>query len=97
MTNTRYGKGLILAITTPKSNKLKGEEVYYVQSERSPDKRYRVNFEDGTYECPDSIHRGEDLQAFLQSCNGEGDRLILYHIILNLRHRGSGVGFPVPQ
>jgi hypothetical protein len=64
MTNTRYGRSLILAITTPKSNKLQNKEIYYVHSERNPDKRYRVNFEDGTCECPDFIQRGETCKHF---------------------------------
>jgi hypothetical protein len=35
MTN-RYGRDLILAITTPKSLKVKEKEIYYVQSEKNP-------------------------------------------------------------
>jgi hypothetical protein len=66
MTNTRYGRGLILAITIPKSNKLQNKEIYYVQSERNPDRRYRVNFEDGTCECPDFIYRGETCKHFFK-------------------------------
>jgi hypothetical protein len=46
--NNRYGRGLILAITTPRSLKVKDKEIYYVQSERDPGIKYRVNFEDGT-------------------------------------------------
>jgi hypothetical protein len=48
--NSRYGRGLILAITTPKSMKVKDKEIYYVQSESEGRQgvRYRVNFEDGT-------------------------------------------------
>jgi hypothetical protein len=63
--NNRYGKGLILAITTPESIKLaEDKEVYYVQSERNPDKRYRVNFEDGNCECPDFVNRGQTCKHF---------------------------------
>jgi hypothetical protein len=64
MTDSRYGKGLILAITAPHSIKLQDKEVYYVQSERNPDKRYRVNFEDGTCECPDFVNRGQTCKHF---------------------------------
>jgi hypothetical protein len=46
--NNRYGRGLILAITTPKSLKVQGKEIYYVQSETRQGVKYRVNFEDGT-------------------------------------------------
>lgn len=64
MTNTRYGRGLILAITTPKSLKVKDKEIYYVQSENRPAIRYRVNFEDGTCECADFKNKGEVCKHF---------------------------------
>jgi hypothetical protein len=46
MTNNRYGGGLILAITTPKSIKGQDSETY---SERNWDVKYRVNFEMKNY------------------------------------------------
>jgi hypothetical protein len=64
MTNNRYGRGLILAITTSKSLKVKDREIYYVQSERNPRVRYRVNFEDATCTCSDFKHRGETCKHF---------------------------------
>ena len=64
MTNSRYGRGLILAITTSKSLKVKDKEIYYVQSERDSKVRYRVNFEDGTCSCSDFKHRGETCKHF---------------------------------
>jgi hypothetical protein len=64
MTNSRYGRGLILAITTPKSLKVKEKEIYYVESERNPRIRYRVNFEDGTCTCSDFKNRGETCKHF---------------------------------
>ena len=64
MTNSRYGRGLILAITTPKSLKVKDKEIYYVQSERNPRIRYRVNFEDGACTCGDFKNRGEVCKHF---------------------------------
>jgi hypothetical protein len=39
--NNRYGRGLILAITTPKSLRVKNKEIYYVQSESRPQTKYR--------------------------------------------------------
>ena len=62
--NNRYGRGLILAITTPKSLKVKDKEIYYVQSEQDPKVRYRVNFEDTTCTCGDFVHRGEVCKHF---------------------------------
>ena len=62
--NNRYGRGLILAITTPKSLKVKDKEIYYVQSERDPKVKYRVNFEHGTCTCSDFKHRGETCKHF---------------------------------
>jgi hypothetical protein len=62
--NNRYGKGLILAITTPKSLKVKDKEIYYVQSESRPLTKYRVNFEEGTCTCPDFSKRGETCKHF---------------------------------
>jgi hypothetical protein len=62
--NNRYGRGLILAITTPKSLKVKNKEIYYVQSEIRPEKKYRVNFEDGTCSCADFKNRGETCKHF---------------------------------
>jgi hypothetical protein len=62
--NNRYGMGLILAITTPRSLKVKDKEIYYVQSEINPDTRYQVNFEDGTCSCSDFRHRGETCKHF---------------------------------
>jgi hypothetical protein len=64
MTNNRYGHGLILAITTPKSQKVKDKEIYYVQSERSQGTTYCVNFEDGTCTCGDFVNRGETCKHF---------------------------------
>jgi SWIM zinc finger len=64
MTNSRYGRGLILAITTPKSLKVKDKEIYYVQSEKNTRIRYRVNFEDGTCTCGDFKNRGEICKHF---------------------------------
>lgn len=64
--NNRYGRGLILAITTPKSLKVKDKEIYYVQSERNPEVKYRVNFEDGTCTCMDFQKRGEVCKHFFK-------------------------------
>jgi hypothetical protein len=64
MTNSRYGRGLILAITTPRSLKVKDKEIYYVQSERDPKVKYRVNFESATCSCSDFKHRGETCKHF---------------------------------
>jgi hypothetical protein len=64
MTNSRYGRGLILAITTPKSLKVKDKEIYYEQSERNPRIRYRVNFEHGTCTCGDFKIRNEVCKHF---------------------------------
>jgi hypothetical protein len=64
MTNNRYGRGLILAITTPRSLKVKDKEIYYVQSERNPAVRYRVNFEEGSCSCGDFKHRQETCKHF---------------------------------
>jgi hypothetical protein len=64
MINSRYGRGLILAITTPKSLKVKDKEIYYVQSERKLGIRYRVNFEDGTCTCSYFKNRGETCKHF---------------------------------
>jgi hypothetical protein len=41
MTNSRYGRGLILAITTPQSLKVKDKEIYYVHSESRQGTRYQ--------------------------------------------------------
>lgn len=62
--NNRYEKGLVLAVSTPKSLKVHDREIYYVQSESNSDIRYRGNFEDGTCECNDFIHRGETCKHF---------------------------------
>jgi hypothetical protein len=62
--NNRYGRGLILAITTPRSLKVKDKEIYYVQSESREGTRYRVNFEDGTCSCADFKKRGETCKHF---------------------------------
>jgi hypothetical protein len=64
MTNSRYGRGLILAITTSKSLKVKDKEIYYVQLEKNPSTRYRVNFEEGTCTCGDFRNRGETCKHF---------------------------------
>ena len=61
--NTRYGRGLILAITTPKSMKEKDKEIYEVISE-SRGTKYTVNFEDGTCTCADFVNRGEVCKHF---------------------------------
>jgi len=62
MNNSRYGRGLILAITTPNSLKVKDKEIYFVQFESKLGIRYEVNFEDGT--CADFKHRGETCKHF---------------------------------
>jgi hypothetical protein len=62
--NNRYGRGLILAITTPKSSKVKDKEIYYVQLESREGTRYRVNFEDATCTCADFKNRGETCKHF---------------------------------
>jgi uncharacterized Zn finger protein len=62
--NNRYGRGLILAITTPKSLKVQGKELYYVQSETRQGVKYRVNFEDATCTCADFKNRGETCKHF---------------------------------
>ena len=62
--NNRYGRGLILAIITPKSLKVKDKEIYYVQSESRPEAKYRVNFENGSCTCNDFVHRGEVCKHF---------------------------------
>ena len=62
--NTRYGRGLILAITTPKSLKtIEDKEIYEVISE-SRGTKYIVNFEDGTCTCADFQKRGEICKHF---------------------------------
>jgi hypothetical protein len=66
--NNRYGRGLILAITTPKSLKVRDKEIYYVRSETSYGIRYRVNFEDGTCTCADFKNRGETCKHFYKIC-----------------------------
>jgi hypothetical protein len=59
-----YGRGLILAITTPNSVKVNGnEEIYEVISETRGTK-YTVNFEDGTCTCADFKNRGETCKHF---------------------------------
>jgi hypothetical protein len=64
MTNNRYGRGLILAITTPKSLKANEEkEIYEVISE-SRGTKYTVNFDDGTCTCDDFVNRGEVCKHF---------------------------------
>jgi SWIM zinc finger len=63
MTDSRYGKGLILAITTT-SMKVRGKEIYQVVSEKNPNVKYTVNFEDGTCSCSDFKHRGEVCKHF---------------------------------
>lgn len=64
MTNNGYGRGLILVITTPKSLKVKAKEIYYVESEKNPSTRYRVNFEDGRCTCADFNNRNEVCKHF---------------------------------
>ena len=62
--NTRYGRGLILAITTPNSPKVnEDKEIYEVVSE-SRGTKYIVNFEDGTCTCADFKNRGEICKHF---------------------------------
>jgi SWIM zinc finger len=56
--------GLILAITSPKSLTVKDKDIYYIQSERRPEVKYRVNFEDGTCTCSNFVHRGEVCKHF---------------------------------
>ena len=64
MTNSRYGGGLILAITTPNSLKVnEDKEIYEVVSETRGTK-YTVNFEDGTCTCADFVNRGEVCKHF---------------------------------
>jgi hypothetical protein len=61
MTNNRFGRGLILAVTTPKSLKVRDRLIYYVQSEKNYNVRYRVDLEGENgpkCECPDFVHRG---------------------------------------
>ena len=55
---------MISAITTPKSLKVQGKEIYYVQSETRDGVKYRVNFEDGTCSCADFKKRGEVCKHF---------------------------------
>ena len=55
---------MILAVADPKSLKINNKEIYYVQSEREPEVRYRVNFEDGTCTCSDFVHRSEVCKHF---------------------------------
>ena len=64
MTNSRYGRGLILAITTPNSLRVKDKEIYFVHSETRPGIKYQVNFEDGTCTCADFKNRGETCKHF---------------------------------
>ena len=62
--NNRYGRGLILAITTPKSLKANEEkEIYEVISE-SRGTKYTVNFEDGACTCADFVNRGKVCKHF---------------------------------
>jgi hypothetical protein len=64
MTNSRYGRGLILAITTPKSSLTnEDKEIYEIISE-SRGTKYTVNFEDGTCTCADFVNRGEICKHF---------------------------------
>ena len=64
MTNSRYGRGLILAITTPKSSLTnEDKEIYEIISE-SRGTKYTVNFEDGTCTCADFKNRGEVCKHF---------------------------------
>jgi hypothetical protein len=60
MTNSRYGRGLIMAYTTPKSLKVQGKEgIFYVQSETKTGKWYRVDMYKGECTCMDSLKRHE--------------------------------------
>jgi hypothetical protein len=72
MTNSRYGRGLILAITTPNSLKLKDKEIYYVHSESRQGVTYEVNFEDGTCARADFKNRGETCKHFYRIVEGDG-------------------------
>jgi hypothetical protein len=56
---SRFGRGVILSVTTPKALKVKDRLIYYVQSEKNPNKRYRVNMYTGKCECMDSVSRHE--------------------------------------
>jgi hypothetical protein len=62
--NNRYGRGLILAITTPNSLKVKDKGIYYVHSEHTPEVKYRLNSENGTCTCNDFVRRGEVCKHF---------------------------------
>ena len=64
MTNSRYGRGLILAITTPQSLKVKDREIYYVQSEKRIGFTYTVDYEAGICDCPDSKYREDICKHF---------------------------------
>jgi hypothetical protein len=64
MTNNRYGRGPILAITTERSIKVRGKEIYYVFSESNPEVKYRVDFEGGTCTGADFQKRGEVCKHF---------------------------------
>lgn len=67
MSNTRNGRGLILAITTLNSLKTNEEkEIYEVISETRGTK-YKVNFEDGTCTCADFVRRGETCKHSIKS------------------------------
>ena len=65
MTN-RIESGLILAISTPSSLKLKDKEIYYVQSEKRIGFTYTVDYEAGICDCPDSKYRGETCKHFYE-------------------------------
>lgn len=63
MTN-RIESGLILAISTPSSLKLKDKEIYYVQSEKRIGFTYTVDYEAGKCDCPDSKYREDICKHF---------------------------------
>jgi hypothetical protein len=67
-----HGRGLILAITTPNSLKLKDKEINLVHSESKPGVRYEANFEDGTCTCADFKNRGETCKHFYRIVEGDG-------------------------
>ena len=64
MTNSRYGRGLILAITTPKSLKSNEDKGIYEVISESRGTKYTVNFDNGTCTCADFQKRGEVCKHF---------------------------------